>query len=58
MHLTHTHTPHLVISGNELNLRDRCQEAHVLGKASLVLERGGVVEVIDVSHSLPSHREE
>ena len=50
--------PHLMISDNKLNLRDRCQEAHILSKACLVLERGGVVEVIDVSHSLPSHREQ
>ena len=47
-----------MISGNELNLRDRCQEAHILSKASLVLECGGVVEVIDVSHSLPSHQDQ
>ena len=30
------------------NLWDGCQEAHVLGEASLVLEGGSVVEFVDV----------
>ena len=38
------------------NLWDGCQEAHVLGEASLVLEGGSVVEFVYVrGHTSPFH---